>query len=95
MATVNIRQASPSDASSVSQLRLEALHAHPEAFSSHYLVESARSLADWEAQIQRADANAKAIRFYACRGFRVYGLEPRAIRHDSVDYDDLLMALEL
>ena len=40
-----------------------------------------------------SDANVEAIRFYAQRGFRVYGLEPHAIRVGDRDYDDLWMAL--
>jgi GNAT superfamily N-acetyltransferase len=172
----NVRQALPSDAPGVSQLRLEALRDHPEAFSSEYEAERARSPAEWEAWVQRADgaagalfladvdqalagmaavfrghspktrhgatisglyvrpthrrlgvgtqlvqacigwaqargvtilklavnnANTAAIQFYARRGFRVYGLEPRAIRVHNADgvrpkdYDDLLMAIEL
>ena len=58
MHAIDIRQAHPGDAPAVSQLRLEALRAHPEAFSSDYQVESARSPADWEASIRRADGTA-------------------------------------
>jgi GNAT superfamily N-acetyltransferase len=170
MSIFYIHQALKSDVQAVRQLRLEALRAHPEAFSSAYEVERERSLAEWEAQIERADGrtgilflayvdqapagiaatfrghspktqhsatlnglyvcpahrrqgigtqlvqasiewarargvtvlklavsngNVDAIRFYARHGFRVYGLEPRAIRVGDRDYDDLWMALEL
>jgi RimJ/RimL family protein N-acetyltransferase len=33
-----------------------------------------------------------AIRCYNRCGFTVYGVEPQAIRHDGVMYDELLMA---
>jgi RimJ/RimL family protein N-acetyltransferase len=36
--------------------------------------------------------NASAIRLYQRRGFCVYGVEPEAIQHDGVYYDELLMA---
>ncbi|MBM4430997.1 MAG: GNAT family N-acetyltransferase [Chloroflexi bacterium] len=35
--------------------------------------------------------NTPAIRCYACCGFRVYGIEPQALLHDAVYYDELLM----
>jgi GNAT superfamily N-acetyltransferase len=170
MQSPNIRQAHPGDAPVASRLRLEALCAHPEAFASDHAIESARSPAEWEAWVGRADgragilylaqvdqewagmaalfrgpspktqhsatisgvyvrpahrrkgigtaliqacvewarahgvdvlklgvsgANATAIRFYACLGFHVYGVEPRAIRVRDREYNNLLMALEL
>jgi len=36
--------------------------------------------------------NADAIRCYARHGFRVYGIEPQALCHAGVPYDELLMA---
>lgn len=39
--------------------------------------------------------NSTAIRCYMRAGFRVYGVEPRALQHDGEFYDELLMALEL
>jgi len=39
-----------------------------------------------------AATNVPAIRCYARCGFQVYGIEPRAICHDGVFYDELLMA---
>lgn len=36
--------------------------------------------------------NAAALRCYTRCGFAVYGVEPKAIRHDGVFYDELLMA---
>jgi GNAT superfamily N-acetyltransferase len=36
-------------------------------------------------------ANAAAVRSYARHGFAVYGLEPDALCHDGVYYDELLM----
>jgi RimJ/RimL family protein N-acetyltransferase len=36
--------------------------------------------------------NASAIRLYQRCGFQVYGVEPEAIQHDGVYYDELLMA---
>ena len=36
--------------------------------------------------------NAGAIRLYQRCGFKVYGVEPDAIQHDGVYYDELLMA---
>jgi RimJ/RimL family protein N-acetyltransferase len=36
--------------------------------------------------------NVSAIRLYQRCGFRVYGVEPEAIQHDGVYYDELLMA---
>jgi len=36
--------------------------------------------------------NANAIRLYQRCGFQVYGVEPEAIQHDGVYYDELLMA---
>jgi ribosomal protein S18 acetylase RimI-like enzyme len=36
--------------------------------------------------------NASAIRLYQRCGFRVYGVEPEAIQHQGVYYDELLMA---
>ena len=38
--------------------------------------------------------NGAAIRCYTNAGFRVYGVEPKALQHDGVFYDELLMALE-
>lgn len=38
--------------------------------------------------------NTAAVRCYMRAGFRVYGVEPRALQHDGVFYDELLMALE-
>ena len=39
--------------------------------------------------------NSAAIRCYMRAGFRVYGVEPKALQYDGVFYDELLMALEL
>ncbi len=39
--------------------------------------------------------NSAAIRCYMRAGFRVYGVEPKALQHGGVFYDELLMALEL
>jgi GNAT superfamily N-acetyltransferase len=39
-----------------------------------------------------AASNVPAIQRYVRSGFRVYGLEPQAIYHDGVYYDELLMA---
>ncbi len=39
--------------------------------------------------------NSAAIRCYMRAGFRVYGVEPKALQHDGVFYDELMMALEL
>jgi RimJ/RimL family protein N-acetyltransferase len=39
--------------------------------------------------------NAAAIRCYLRCGFTVYGVEPEALRHDGVIYDELLMARKL
>ena len=36
--------------------------------------------------------NASAIRLYQRCGFTIYGVEPEAIQHDGVYYDELLMA---
>ena len=36
--------------------------------------------------------NTAAIRCYVTHGFSVYGVEPAALRHDGVYYDELLMA---
>jgi RimJ/RimL family protein N-acetyltransferase len=36
--------------------------------------------------------NASAIRLYQRCGFTVYGVEPEAIQHDGIYYDELLMA---
>jgi len=38
------------------------------------------------------NSNQPAIRAYTRLGFTVYGEEPKAIRYEGVDYDDLLMA---
>lgn len=38
--------------------------------------------------------NSAAIRCYMRAGFRVYGVEPKALQYDGVFYDELLMALE-
>lgn len=35
--------------------------------------------------------NEGARRLYERHGFRVYGIEPRALRHEGVDFDDALM----
>jgi GNAT superfamily N-acetyltransferase len=43
------------------------------------------------AKLGVAAPNTPAIRCYARAGFQVYGLEPRAIHHEGVDYDELLM----
>ena len=40
-------------------------------------------------------SNAAAIRCYLRCGFSVYGVEPRAIYHDGVYHDELLMACDL
>jgi ribosomal protein S18 acetylase RimI-like enzyme len=37
--------------------------------------------------------NAPAIRCYARFGFRVYGIDPQAIRYNDIDFDELLMAM--
>ncbi len=39
--------------------------------------------------------NTAAVRCYARCGFRVYGLEPKVFHDAGVDYDELLMAMEL
>lgn len=39
--------------------------------------------------------NIAGIRCYTRAGFRVYGVEPKALRYNGVFYDELLMALEL
>jgi RimJ/RimL family protein N-acetyltransferase len=39
--------------------------------------------------------NATAVRCYLRCGFTVYGVEPEALRHDGVIYDELLMARKL
>lgn len=38
--------------------------------------------------------NSAAIRCYMRAGFRVYGVEPKALQHGGVFYDELLMGLE-
>lgn len=40
-------------------------------------------------------ANIAAIRLYASSGFQEVGLMPKAVRVDGVDYDELMMVLEL
>jgi RimJ/RimL family protein N-acetyltransferase len=40
-------------------------------------------------------SNASAIRLYQRCGFQVYGVEPEAIQHDGIYYDELLMALRI
>jgi len=42
-----------------------------------------------------ATTNMSAIRLYQRNGFQVYGVEPEAIQHDGVYYDELLMARRL
>jgi len=39
--------------------------------------------------------NTAAIRCYMRAGFRVYGVEPKALQYNGVFYDELLMAREL
>jgi ribosomal protein S18 acetylase RimI-like enzyme len=73
MQPANVRQALPSDAPGVSQLRLEALRDHPEAFSSEYEAERARSPAEWEAWVQRADGTDGAL-FLADVGTELAGM---------------------
>jgi RimJ/RimL family protein N-acetyltransferase len=44
------------------------------------------------AKLAVVTTNTAAIRCYARCGFRVYGIEPQALLHDGVYYDELLMA---
>lgn len=44
------------------------------------------------AKLGVAVTNIAAIRCYARSGFHVYGIEPQALYHDGVFYDELLMA---
>jgi GNAT superfamily N-acetyltransferase len=39
--------------------------------------------------------NVRAICCYSRCGFRVYGIEPQALSHDQISYDELLMARTL
>ena len=170
MNTVTIRPATPADAEPMSQLRLEALRSHPEAFGSDYETSAKKTQDEWVTRLRENDGissilylaceddalagmtgivqgqapkmahyafiwgvyvrpayrrqgvagqllqacldwastkdielvklavvntNVAAIRCYAAAGFRVYGVEPRVIRVDGVDYDELLMVREL
>ena len=165
--TVTIRPGTEQDAPAYRDLRLEALHNHPEAFSSDYETGLAKPMSYWtdrlrfdkpgdgvmlyfavhggqligmcgithtDAPKQKHSAyivsmyvrpawrglriaeqlidtcldwgraheikivklgvaatNTPAIRCYTRCGFQVYGLEPQAIYHDGVFYDELLM----
>jgi ribosomal protein S18 acetylase RimI-like enzyme len=46
-------------------------------------------------QLSVLQANAAARELYRSFGFVPYGIERRALRHDGVDHDDELMALDL
>ncbi|NLF03164.1 MAG: GNAT family N-acetyltransferase [Anaerolineales bacterium] len=162
---VTIRPATEADAPTYRDLRLEALHDCPEAFSSDYETYVAKPLSYWADRLKAdqtvklyfaahegqlvgmcgiagadspktrhsayivsvyvrpdwrglhiaealidaclgwgrahgitivklgvAVTNIAAIRCYARSGFHVYGIEPQALYHDSVFYDELLMA---
>lgn len=162
---ITIRQISTVDVEALRELRLEALRAHPVAFSADYNTELNRTPQAWKARIQdspiffaqagntmigmagfyrsrssktghhgtiwgvyirpdyrghglgdklinqciqwarenevrmvyiaAAAVNTAAIRCYARCGFTVYGLQPMAIFHDNIYYDELLMAQAL
>ena len=166
--TVAIRSPREEDVPAYRALRLQALHDHPEAFSSDYAVNLARPLTYWAdrldpkitdktvmiyfadhdrqlvgmcgvaredspkiqhnasiismyvqpdwrglhigaglitacldwararganiARLTVVSTNSAAIRCYTRCGFRVYGVEPQALYHGGVYYDELLMA---
>lgn len=52
----------------------------------------ARAHAVWIVKLAVVTTNVAAIRCYARCGFRVYGIEPQALCHDGVLYDELSMA---
>ncbi|HEX9372667.1 MAG TPA: GNAT family N-acetyltransferase [Roseiflexaceae bacterium] len=54
-------------------------------------VEFARTLGIRLLKLGVVTTNASAIRLYLRHGFSVYGVEPEAIAHDGVAYDELLM----
>lgn len=58
-------------------------------------IDWARGHAIQKVKLWTAASNTAAITAYVRRGFLVYGMEPRAIYHDGVYYDDLLMMREL
>jgi ribosomal protein S18 acetylase RimI-like enzyme len=54
----------------------------------------ARGMVD-ELRLSVAPDNAAALRLYEAAGFKPYGREPRALRIDGRDFDEVLMALHL
>jgi len=58
------------------------------------VVEHARTLVE-EVCLTVVTSNAAARRLYSAAGFKEYGLERRALRVGSEDYDEVLMALRL
>ena len=166
--TVSIRPGLEGDAPAYRDLRLEALHDHPEAFSSDYETYAVKPMSYWVQRLRFdhpdnevmmyfaahgeellgmcgvaysrarksrhsaylvsmyvrpdwrgmgvadeliaasldwarargitivklgvASSNVPAVLCYLRSGFQMYGLEPQAIHHDGVYYDELLMA---
>ena len=55
-------------------------------------VDYARELGLRMVKLGVVTTNTSAIRLYQRRSFKVYGVEPEAIYHDGIYYDELLMA---
>ena len=70
---ITVRRATEADAEAYRDIRLEALQAHPEAFSAAYEVEAARSLDVWQTRL-RSHARSDSMLAFAQLGDRLVGL---------------------
>jgi hypothetical protein len=103
---IAIRRLCAADAAALQALRLEALLAAPEAFSSSHDEEAARPR-EWFALIGHAAGcvvllhatvtarNTAAQALYRQSGFVRFGTEPKALLVDGKFYDDDLLILDL
>src|ERR1700739_4299573 len=58
------------------------------------VIELARQKVE-QLQLAVVSTNQPAIRLYQTLGFRQYGLEPRALKHNGIYSDEILMSLDL
>jgi ribosomal protein S18 acetylase RimI-like enzyme len=58
------------------------------------VIETARQKVE-QIQLAVVSDNQPALRLYQTLGFRQYGLEPRALKHNGIYSDEILMSLDL
>ncbi len=71
---VIIRPTREADAAAYRNLRLEALHQHPETYSAEYEANAARPLDDWHAAMQRGSGGPLGITYVAETEGRLVGM---------------------